>query len=107
MLAGEKTVTRRLCSENPRSPWWRERCALAPGRTFAVQPGRGKPSIARAHAISVRREPLGTLSDGEARREGFATAKAFERAFTALLGAYNPAALVWRVELELVAKIDR
>ena len=61
----------------------------------------------RAHAISVRREPLGWLSGGEARREGFASAEAFERAFTALAGAYNPAALVWRVEFELVAKVHR
>lgn len=23
VMSGEKTVTRRLVSENPRSPWWR------------------------------------------------------------------------------------
>ena len=70
VIAGEKTVTRRLCSENPRSPWWRERCALRPGQSFAVQPGRGKQSIGRARASSVQRELLGRLSDQEARREG-------------------------------------
>ena len=102
IIAGEKTVTRRLCSENPRSPWWRQRCALRPGQTFAVQPGRGKPAIARARATRVSREALGRLSDHEARREGFATADAFELAFTAINGSYDPAALVWRVEFERV-----
>ena len=102
IMAGEKTVTRRLCTENPRSPWWRQGCALAPGQTFAVQPGRGQPAFARARATSVRREALGRLSDHEARREGFATAEAFELAFTAINGSYDPAALVWRVEFERV-----
>jgi len=107
VLAGEKTVTRRLCSENPRSPWWRDRCALRPGRTFAVQPGRGKPAIAHAQAIAVDREPLGRLSDDEARREGFATAAA-TRSSGRLSRSMAPAilaALVWRVELELVGEV--
>jgi hypothetical protein len=106
VLAGENTITRRLCSENPSSSWWRERCALRPGRSFAVQPGRSKLSIARARVTRVHREPLGWLSDRKARREGFATAKAFERAFAAINGAYDPAALVRRVAFELVAEVD-
>jgi hypothetical protein len=36
VMAGEKTVTRRLVSDNPRSPWWRER----------VQP-EGRPHVRR------------------------------------------------------------
>jgi hypothetical protein len=101
-IAGEKTVTRRLCSENARSPWWHEKCGLRPGRSFAVQPGRSARAIGRAVVVSVRRERLGTLDDQEARREGFDDRAEFERAFGAINGAYDPAALVWRVEFELV-----
>jgi hypothetical protein len=87
-------------SENPRSPWWREQCALEPGRSFAVQAGRGRPAIGRARALSVQREPLGRLSQADARAEGFNSVEAFERAFTAINGVYDPAALVWRVHFE-------
>jgi hypothetical protein len=51
---------------------------------------------------SVEREPLGRLSDQQARREGLATAKMFELAFWAINGNYDPSALIWRVEFERV-----
>lgn len=99
VMVGQKTVTRRLVSENPRSPWWREKCALQPGRSYAVCPGRGKDALGRVTVVSVRRERLGLVGDIEARREGFASRQDFEAAFTAINGSYDPGALVWRVEL--------
>ena len=100
VMAGEKTVTRRLCSDNPRSPWWRQECALKLGKDYAVQPGRGKPAIGRAVVRSVRREPLGHLDVAEARREGFASVAEFEATFAGINGAYDPTVEVWRVELQ-------
>lgn len=102
VMFGAKTVTRRLVSENPRSPWWRERCSLVVGRNYAVCPGRSKPAIGRARVVSVRLEALSLLDTGEARREGFPTYAAFVEAWTAINGSYDPAALVWRIELEAV-----
>lgn len=103
VMSGEKTVTRRLCSDNPRSPWWREECRLKVGRDYAVQPGRAKHAICRAVVVSVHRELLGHLDDLEARREGFSGANAFEAAFVAINGRYDPDVEVWRVELRMVA----
>ncbi len=101
VLAGRKTVTRRLVSDNPRSPWWRERCGLGAGKPFAVCPGRGKRAVARARVISASRVALGWLDEAEAGREGFASVAAFELAFAAINGGYDPRAVVWRIEFEL------
>jgi hypothetical protein len=99
VLSGQKTVTRRLVSDNPRSPWWRDGCALKPGRDYAIQPGRGKTAIGRAEVVSVRRERLGDVDHAEACAEGFADQPEFARAFAAINGWYHKDAEVWRVEL--------
>lgn len=103
VMSGEKTVTRRLVSDNPRSPWYRERCSLQVGRTYAVCPGRAKHAIGRLTVLDVRRERLGFLLLNEARAEGFDDARCFEDAFTAINGSYDPRAFVWRVEFEAVS----
>lgn len=98
VIAGKKTVTRRLCSTNERSPWWSGRCKLTVGSDYAVCRGRGKHQIGRVEILSVTRECLGRLSDHEAKLEGFNTVADFENAFAAINGTYDPAQLVWRVE---------
>lgn len=101
VVAGEKTVTRRLTSTNPRSPWWVGGCSLKAARFYAVCPGRGKHAIGRVYVTSAPRlVRLGTLSDEEARLEGFPDAAGFERAWAEINGGYDPEALVWRVEFE-------
>lgn len=98
VMAGEKTVTRRLVSDNPRSPWWRERCSLVVGRSYAVCPGRGKNAIGRVEVVSVRLCRLGCLSLAEAQREGFERPRAFVEVWEAINGVYDPQAWVWRAE---------
>ncbi len=98
----EKTVTRRLVSDNPRSPWFHEQCGFTYGQDFAVCPGRGKNQICRAIVLDVSREPLGYLSDSEAEREGFADVEQFEAIFAAINGSYDPDALVWRIGFEVL-----
>lgn len=100
VMAGEKTVTRRLVNDNRRSPWFRERCGFSYGQDFAVCPGRGKVQIGRAIVLSVAQEPLGVLTDAEARREGFDDAEGFMAGFEGINGAYDPDALVWRIDFE-------
>lgn len=102
VMAGEKTVTRRLCLGNPRSPWYRKRCAYRAGQIFTVNPGRGVTNIGRARITSVVREHLGYLSDGEARLEGFADAEEFRSTWKAINKRYEPQAFVWRVEFVAV-----
>lgn len=101
VLAGEKTVTRRLPKDNPRSPWWRGGCRYVPGKSSAVQPGRSKHSIGRVVVKSAELVELGHLDDAEARREGFTSAAEFEEAWKAMHGGYDPSAPVWRVEFHL------
>lgn len=107
VMRGEKTVTRRLVSENPHSPWYREQCSLRVNRTYAVCPGRGKNAVGRVRIVSVRREPVGWLTDGEARAEGFDSPMAFAEAFGEINGGgYHRDAEVWRVEFVVVPPED-
>lgn len=106
VMAGEKTVTRRVCSDNPNSPWFRDRCALNVDQDYAIQPGRGKPAIGRAVVTSVQRQRLGHLSDEEARAEGFADSVEFEEVFAAINGVYDPDVEVWRIGLRALPPTD-
>lgn len=109
VMAGEKTVTRRLCSDNPRSPWWSERCQYREGKRFAVQRGRGKngKAIGYARVVSVKKEQLGEAFERrrvwvEARREGFETPVLFAAAFADINGQVPRSTWVWRIEFEVV-----
>lgn len=100
VMAGDKTVTRRLASENPRSPWYQGRCAYRVGQRVAICPGRGQNRIGDATVIDVELMTLGHLTDEEARREGFVDAASFEAAFAGINGSYDPDVEVWRIALD-------
>lgn len=116
VMLGEKTVTRRACSSNPRSPWYRERCSLKPGQVVAVQPGRGLPRIGNATVHGVARELFNPslITWAEAMREGFRNHYSdegiaisgeyahdnFRATWLALHGDLDPVE-VWRIELDV------
>lgn len=104
VLSGEKTVTRRLCSENPRSPWWREQCAFLIGGTYAVQAKRGTSAIGHIRIMSATREQFSAWpSLEECRREGFDSVLSFERAWCEITGGrFDFRSEVWRIEFEAV-----
>ena len=103
VMVGEKTVTRRLVSDNPRSPWFRQRCSLEVGKDYAVCPGRGTHAIGRVRVVRVSRQALHlALDPGEARREGFTNATAFYEAWKKINGGWDDMALVWRIEFTAV-----
>lgn len=105
---GEKVVTRRVVKLVPNQHPSAQPCRYVVGRSYAVQPGRGKRSIARIRIVGVDQMPLGIIGADEARREGFADAVAFARRWCDLHhGIYDPATLVWRIEFELLAEADR
>jgi hypothetical protein len=103
VMAGTKTVTRRLCSDNPRSPWAHDRGPWRTGKVVTVQPGRGVTNIGHVRILSMRRERLGRLDAPEAKREGFDSVEAFEATFEGLNGGYDERAWVWRLEFEVCA----
>lgn len=106
VMAGEKTVTRRLVSENPRSPWYTGGCKLKVGRNYAVCPGRGKPGVGFIEIVSVQREPEfrpAAIGDAEAAREGFRDALHFMDTWWQLHDHRDPSHDVWRIAF-VVAK---
>jgi hypothetical protein len=107
VMAGEKTVTRRLVSNNQRSPWYVARCGLKVDHTYAVCPGRGKNAIGRVRVVSAELVPLADLDEDEARREGFESAAAFFAGLDAINGKpISREEWVWRVEFRLVHAND-
>jgi len=108
VLAGEKTVTRRVPSPNPNSPWWVERCRFVVGGDYAICPGRGKHAVGRMLVVSVEKVRLGWLDDAEAAAEGFASAYEFTRLWASMRkgGVYDPKLKVWRVEFKLAAAAE-
>lgn len=46
-------------------------CRYSVGKTYAVQPGRGKPSICRIKVLSVERQALRDITQADAIAEGF------------------------------------
>jgi hypothetical protein len=104
VMAGEKTETRRVANDNPRSPWWRERCGFSIGRDYAVQPGRGKIQIGRARILYTSRGPLRKLTASQAAAEGFASVADFEAIWEQLHGSYDSALEVWVVSFEALLR---
>lgn len=104
VMAGRKTVTRRVVSANPRSPWFEDRCSLKPGGDYAVCPGRGKNAIGRIRVVSVTLQhgfdPF-SIDHEEALCEGFESVEAFRRTWLDLQGNLDPLD-VWRIEFEPV-----
>lgn len=107
IVAGEKTATRRVMSDNRRSPWWEGGCAYLVGQTFAVQPGRGIPRIAEARITRVYAQPLGHMTEADALAEGFrpdgsgSALYHFDAAWEQINGEYFPDEIVWVIEFRL------
>jgi uncharacterized protein YqfB (UPF0267 family) len=75
--AGRKTQTRRPARVEPV-------CRYQPGKTYAVQPGRGQFAVCRIHVTTVRKELAGEIAFADARQEGFATTEEFKAAWVAI-----------------------
>ena len=73
------------------------------GRDYAVCPGRGKRALGRVRIVSARKEKLHRAdSNVEAQAEGFADRWQFRCAWEAINGSFDPEAVVWRVEFEVI-----
>jgi len=115
VLSGHKTQTRRPAGDTdrlwtvevedrqPEKVLWRgDRTKWRTGRTYAVQPGRGKKAIVRIRLLDIRYQLLGHVAEEEARAEGFVNLDEFERTWTKIHGHYDAERPVWALEFRLI-----
>lgn len=99
---GQKTQTRR-----PIKPG-ETKCRYKPGHTYAVQPGRGKPSVCRIEILTVAEQRLGDLTYQDARAEGYKIRDDFWAAWADIHGgAADLAQPVWAITFRLHADVPR
>ena len=96
ILESRKTQTRRVAYCD------RPTCTYQVGRTYSVQPGRGKPAKARLHVTGVRRERLWRITDDDVRAEGFVRRNEFADHWKQVNGSLNWDDDVWVITFELV-----
>lgn len=85
VLEGKKSQTRRLCKPNERllttsnNKWVDialdngDRVKWAVGKTYAVQPGRGKKAVGRIRLTGIRQEHVQDITEADAVAEGMKT----------------------------------
>lgn len=54
------------------------------GKTYAVQPGRGKHAVGRIRITGLRREDVRTISDDDVKAEGFSSRDEFLKTWVAM-----------------------
>lgn len=111
VLSGKKTQTRRIAGSGERLI---ERggvpCVVTAGgrvvyqvgRSYAVQPGRNDKAVARIRLTDIRQEALGTISDDDARAEGYPTRDGFLATWRSIYGeGFDLSRDVWVLTFEL------
>jgi hypothetical protein len=94
IYAGKKTETRRpVAGGKP--------CRYRPGRSYAIQPGRGRLAVGRLAVLDVRRDALGNIDEAGARREGFESRGAFLDYWFGMHGFMSLSAEVWVIRFRL------
>jgi hypothetical protein len=98
VMSGRKTVTRRLVSDNPGSPYHYTRM---PMERIAVQPGYGEKAIGYVTVLGVLIElvdldMIAAMDRREVKREGFRSAAEFADTWAAMHGP-DPVR-IWRIE---------
>ena len=75
------------------------------GKTYAVQPARGKPAVARIRITGMRLEPVTSITIEDAIAEGFESCEEFLNAWVEIHGKSGLNKMVWVLEFELVLEI--
>ena len=75
ILAGKKTQTRRAVKYSDRGK--AIDCRYVAGKSYAIQPGRGKRATERLTVLEVHTQRLGDADPADVRREGFRTRDEF------------------------------
>lgn len=72
------------------------------GQTYAVQPGRGKPQVARIKITGLDMEPVTAISEADAIAEGYETRQEFFDTWVKINGEESLNGQAWVVSFELV-----
>lgn len=112
ILDGRKTQTRRVRKDGDQPVYGKDgkieavlvngREKWRVGKTYSVQPGRGKPQIARIRITGIGLENVRDISDADGAAEGSADRDDFLRLWVEVNGARNASADVWVLHFELV-----
>lgn len=71
------------------------------GATYAVQPARGHSQVARIKLTRITSRQLGSITNAEARAEGFANRQEFFQTWEAIHGSWIAQTRVWVIEFAL------
>lgn len=111
VLDGRKTQTRRRIGPNDSAD--RDdngvitavrvngRLKWAVGRTYAIVPARGKPSVARMRITALGQAPVQAITEADAQAEGYTGREAFLASWTRIHGEAAQDAAAWIVYFEL------
>lgn len=99
VLQGRKTQTRRRVQDGKKPRYHA-------GKSYAVQPGRGKPAVGRITVTDVQLAYLGDIDLRDAKREGFRTRQEFVDYWTGLHGRFDPDVRVWVISFLLGDRTD-
>jgi len=111
VIHGKKWQTRRLVKQDEQFERDRQRVikmnmriVYEVGKSYAVQPNRGKKSIARILLTGIRCERVEKINEEDAVAEGFPSRDAFINTWYSIHGkAANLKTFVWVLEFELCA----
>lgn len=113
VLSGKKTQTRRIVAPNDAAEYADDGTITAVktggrdkyrvGKTYAVQPARGKPAVARIRMLAIEHKRASDATTHDARAEGVATREAFFEMWRSVHGADKVDAEVWVLTFELVS----
>lgn len=72
------------------------------GKSYAVQPARGKPAVARIRLLAIERKPVSAATEADVKAEGFDSREAFFETWRSIHGADTLDTDVWMLTFELV-----
>ncbi len=72
------------------------------GKTYAVQPARGKGQVAQIRLIAINSEQVTRISTADAIAEGFASRQEFFATWRAIHGDHSFDLRVWVLKFELI-----
>lgn len=119
IMRGEKTQTRRpvkstesakategIWADQIESVYTNGRLKWMVGKTYAVQPGRGKKAIGHIKITRIRQQRVHDINRVDAVREGFKDMRAFQRKWSDLYDstqfAWKNNPRVWVIDFHLV-----
>jgi hypothetical protein len=72
------------------------------GKTYSIQPARGKPQIGRIRILAIGAERVSNISENDVEAEGFVTKVVFLRTWVEINGEAQADAIVWVLRFEPV-----